>query len=133
MIASLIGSTGALTASARTRGAISARRVLRSLVSANLWTFKAVDSPSTMSARGGPKSRTSAFSAGIGFSCLYWVHLQCPKARGWKGNGAADIFNKFKATPPSVSIDFIFRLISGAAPNKISLHLARLRVNQNVV
>jgi hypothetical protein len=56
-----------------------------------------------------------------------------PKGARMEGKWAADIFNKFKATPPSVSIDFIFRLISGAAPNKISLHLARLRVNQNVV
>src|SRR5215472_19126516 len=47
----------------RTRGAVSAKNLPRSLASGNLTRLKAPESPFTMTGLGGPIRRTSAFSA----------------------------------------------------------------------
>src|SRR5262245_60424805 len=56
-------SSVAATAMPRTRGALSAKNLSRSLASENLTRLKAPESPFTMTGLGGPIRRTSAFSA----------------------------------------------------------------------
>src|SRR5262245_6071283 len=56
-------SSVAATAMPRTRGAVSAKNLSRSLASGNLTRLKAPESPFTMTGLGGPIRRTSAFSA----------------------------------------------------------------------
>src|SRR5215470_17614337 len=56
-------SSVAATAMPRTRGAVSAKNLSRSLASENFTRLKAPKSPFTMTGLGGPIRRTSAFSA----------------------------------------------------------------------